>query len=48
MPNGKSYFDHRDDFNGPDKQKRGFPKRPDHVSINKDSSRVANSHQNGS
>jgi hypothetical protein len=32
----KEYFDQRNDFSGPDKEKRNYPKRPQHVEIEQD------------
>ncbi|TCN24818.1 hypothetical protein [Mesobacillus foraminis] len=39
MSEKANHFDHRDDFHGPDKDKRNFPKRPQHVSIPNERSR---------
>jgi len=33
MSNKKDYLDQRNDFNGPEKNKGNYPKRPQHVQI---------------
>ncbi|MGM0899770.1 hypothetical protein [Mesobacillus maritimus] len=35
MNKRNDYLDQRNDFNGPDKGKRNYPKRPQHVKIEK-------------
>lgn len=33
MNNKKNYLDEKNDLNGPDRDKRNYPKRPQHVPI---------------
>jgi len=36
VKNRNEYLDQRNDFAGPDKEKRNYPKRPQHVQIEQD------------